>query len=180
MELSGFQIDTTYNGTRTNRRTRRSNYNITTKSDDEKLYLEGYIENVTYEDVFGKSGRYSARTENLYPVADTNYSGTSDDDSDVWAILVTPKPIKVAKTKGAAKANSWKQKLKTIQHYDKVVRQRRRKIADLAKKASTTKGAVRTKKQIKKINISQTQFGEKRLSLHKYSCTGVTGSCNQT
>ena len=178
MQLTDFQIDTTYNDANTNRRTRRSNYNITKKNDDEMLYLEGYIENVTYEDVFGKSGRYSARTENLYPVADTNCSGTSDDDSDVWAILVTPKPIKVAKTKGAAKAKSRKEKVKSIQHYDKAVRQRRRKIADFAKKASTTKGVVRTKKQIKKINIRQTQFGEKRLSFHKYSCTGVTSSCN--
>ena len=133
------------------------------EDDDEIAYLNGFIENVSYDDVFGKRENFGPQNHNLSSVYSNNdrYSGSEDDD--VWAILVTPKPLTVKDSNSVIKNKQVKKKIKkveTIHDYDKKVRQTKRKISDLAIKASTT---TKSKKQpINPIVVSQTEFGEKR------------------
>ena len=131
------------------------------EDDDEIPYIKGFIENVSYDDVFGKRINLNTQTRKYSSLnsSDSRYSGSEDDE--VWEILVTPKPLTVKVANSVAKIKHAKKKIKTIHDYDKTVRNQKRKISDLAIKASTT---TKTKKiPINPITVSPTEFGEKRL-----------------
>ena len=133
------------------------------EDEDETFYLTGFIENVSYGDVAGRRDNRSPQNHNLSSVYSNNnrYSGWEDDD--VWEILVTPKPLTVKDSNSVTKNKHAKKKIKkikTIHDYDKNVRQQKRKISDLAIKASTTTKS--KKKPINPIAVSKTEFGEKR------------------
>ena len=118
-------------------------------------HLQGFIENVSYEDVFSDYSNQNFTV--LSAVPSRSNSKSSYDDEEVWAILVTPKPITVKDTNQSSKVK--KLKKKTIHDYDKKVRQQKRKISDLAINAVDPP----TRKKVPKnpIAISKTEFGEK-------------------
>ena len=126
-------------------------------NDDNKdiAHLQGFIENVSYEDIFSDYSNQNFTVLSAVP-SRTN-SKSSYDDEEVWAILVTPKPITVKDTNQSSKVK--KLKKKTIHDYDKKVRQQKRKISDLAINAVDPP----TRKKVPKnpIAINQTEFGEK-------------------
>ena len=124
------------------------------EDDKDATYLQGFIENVSYEDVFSDNQNHNFTVLSAVP-SRTN-SKSSYDDEDVWAILVTPKPLTVKDTK--QKTNAKVPKKKTIHDYDKKVRQQKRKISDLAIKAVESSSHKKVPKT--PITINQTEFGE--------------------
>ena len=129
--------------------------------DDEHdvAYLEGFVENISYGDVFGTRAERSQRNKSSRALSsNTKYSEWDDDD--VWAILVTPKPLTVKVTDSVTKYKNKKKKAKakTIHDYDRNVRKQKRKISDLARKGSSP--TINKKKPINPITINQTEFGE--------------------
>ena len=118
-------------------------------------YLQGFIENVSYEDVFSDHQNHNFTVLSAVPSRKNSKSGY--DDEDVWAILVTPKPLTVKDTEHKPKSKVLKKK--TIHDYDKKVRQQKRKISDLAIKAIDSSSHKKVPK--KPIAINQTEFGEK-------------------
>ena len=127
----------------------------TNEDNKDVAHLQGFIENVSYEDVFSDYRHQNFTVLSAVPTR-TN-SKSSYDDEEVWAILVTPKPITVKDSNKASKTK--KLKKNTIHDYDKKVRQQKRKISDLAIQAVDAP----SKKKVPKnpIAINQTEFGEK-------------------
>ena len=160
--LPDLQISNGFNKTRINKRFRRGAEERDSINKDDTVYLKGFIENISYEDVFGRSKKSSTKSEGVNSrVVDEKSLDTRYDDSDVWAILVTPKPMLVGKEKTLL-SNRYrkKKKEKTKKHTDLNIRQQKRKIGDLAIKSSTTQN--RKQKQEKNpIKVHQTEFGEK-------------------
>ena len=126
------------------------------EEDEDIAYLEGFIENVSYEDVFRSHRDLELRNGSFSTYSNTKNS--KSDDDEVWAILVTPKPITVKAANSLSKNNNkTKKRQKTIHDYDKRIRQQKRKISDLAVNAIVTDIK---KKPTTPIVVNKTEFGE--------------------
>ena len=126
------------------------------EEDEDIAYLEGFIENVSYEDVFRSHRDLELRNGSFSTYSNTKNS--KSDDDEVWAILVTPKPITVKAASSLSKTNNkTKKRQKTIHDYDKRIRQQKRKISDLAVNAIVTD--IKKKPTIP-IVVNKTEFGE--------------------
>ena len=84
-------------------------------NDDNKdiAHLQGFIENVSYEDVFSDYSNQNFTVLSAVP-SRTN-SKSSYDDEEVWAILVTPKPITVKDTNQSSKVKKLKKEGKSLE-----------------------------------------------------------------